>query len=53
MGVEAVTAVAVTDEARPWWERRWFLALIMLATAVPLIYPPVPPLVDLLGSLSR
>ena len=34
--------------ATMWWERRWFLALIILLSAVPLLYPPIPPLVDLL-----
>lgn len=41
------------EEARPWWERRWFLAFIVLATMVPLIYPQVPPLVDLPGHIGR
>ena len=52
MGAEA-PAVAMTEEARPWWERRWFLALIVLATTIPLLYPPIPPLVDLLGHMGR
>ncbi len=41
--------------ARPanWWERRWFVALIVLLAAVPLLYPRVPPLVDLLGHMGR
>ena len=38
---------------RQWWERRWFVALLMLVAAVPLIYPDVPPLVDLFGHLGR
>ena len=29
------------------------LALVVLATAMPLLYPPVPPLVDLLGHMGR
>ena len=53
MGVEAARAVEVTEEARPWWEQRWFLALVVLATTVPLLYPPIPPLVDLLGHMGR
>lgn len=36
-----------------WWERRWFLALIILLSAVPLLYPPIPPLVDLFGHMGR
>ena len=41
------------DEARPWWESRLFLALVVLATMVPLLYPPIPPLVDLFGHMGR
>ena len=40
-------------ETRPWWERRTFVALIILLTAVPLLYPPIPPLLDLFGHLGR
>jgi hypothetical protein len=46
-------AVEVTETARPWWEQRWFLALVVFATMIPLLYPPVPPLVDLLGHMGR
>ena len=53
MGVEAASAVQVGGEAHPWWEAPWFLALVVAATMVPLIYPPVPPLVDLLGHMGR
>jgi hypothetical protein len=53
MGVEAASAVQVTDEARPWWETRLCLALVVLATMAPLLYPAVPPLVDLLGHMGR
>jgi hypothetical protein len=52
-GVEAAPADQVADAARPWWERPWFLAFVVLATMVPLLYPPVPPLVDLLGHMGR
>lgn len=38
---------------RPWWERRPFIALVILLTMVPLLYPPIPPLVDLFGHLGR
>ena len=30
-----------------WWERRWFVAVLVVLATVPLLYPPVPPLVDL------
>ena len=53
MGVEAAGAVEVEDEARPWWESRLCLALVVLATMLPLLYPPIPPLVDLLGHMGR
>ena len=38
---------------RPWWERRSFLAALILLSVVPLLYPPIPPLVDLLGHIGR
>ena len=38
---------------RPWWERRSFLAALILLSVVPLLYPPIPPLVDLFGHLGR
>ena len=36
-----------------WWERRWFLALLVLASAVPLLWPETPPLVDVVGHMGR
>lgn len=39
--------------ARPWWETRWFVAALILLSMVPLLYPPVPPLVDLMGHMGR
>ena len=38
---------------RPWWESRWFVAALIALSAVPLLYPPIPPLVDLFGHLGR
>lgn len=38
---------------RPWWETRAFVVAMVLLAAVPLLYPPVPPLVDLLGHMGR
>ena len=38
---------------RPWWETRAFVAVLMLVATVPLLYPEVPPLVDLLGHMGR
>ena len=50
-----MTAASVTDEgmARPWWETRYAVAVAVLLAFVPLLYPPVPPLVDLLGHMGR
>jgi len=39
--------------SRPWWETRPFVALLILVSAVPLLYPSTPPLVDLLGHMGR
>ena len=36
-----------------WWEKRWFLALIVLASTIPLLLPETPPLVDVPGHLGR
>src|SRR5438270_881954 len=53
MGVEAVATAEVGAAPTPWWERRWFLALVVLATALPLINPKIPPLVDVPGHIGR
>ena len=46
-------APASKGEPRPWWESRPFVAAMILLAFVPLLYPPVPPLVDLLGHMGR
>lgn len=38
---------------RPWWESRPFVAAMILIAFVPLLYPPIPPLVDLFGHMGR
>jgi len=53
MGDEAAAAVQRDEDVRPWWEARWFLALVILTTMAPLLYPGVPPLVDLFGHMGR
>jgi hypothetical protein len=53
MGAEARSADEVEAGARPWWESRLVLVLVVLATMVPLLYPTVPPLVDLFGHMGR
>ena len=53
MGVEIVPPVEVAAKVSPWWESRACLSLVVLATMLPLLYPQVPPLVDLLGHMGR
>ena len=53
MGNEAAPAIDPATEARRWWETRVCLVLVVLATMLPLIYPQVPPLVDLPGHIGR
>jgi hypothetical protein len=53
MEQSAATAKQDGQDARRWWETRWFVALAAMLTAVPLIYPPIPPLVDLFGHMGR
>jgi len=36
-----------------WWNSRWFLVLLTLAAAIPLIWPTTPPLTDLMGHMGR
>jgi hypothetical protein len=40
-------------EPRTWWESRWLWLALILGSAMPLLYPPIPPLVDLLGHMGR
>ena len=46
-------APASPSGLRPWWETRWFVAAMIFISAIPLLYPPIPPLVDLFGHLGR
>jgi len=43
----------VGKEASAWWEQRWAAAMLILLSAVPLLWPEVPPLVDLPGHMGR
>lgn len=36
-----------------WWQTRWFVAAMALVAALPLIWPDIPPLVDLPGHMGR
>src|SRR5687768_14728352 len=38
---------------RPWWEGRPFVAAMILLAFVPLLYPGIPPLVDIGGHMGR
>jgi hypothetical protein len=42
-----------TRDNQPWWDSRALALALILASAVPLLYPPIPPLVDLLGHMGR
>jgi len=44
---------AALTRPKQWWEKRWFVAAVVLATMIPLLYPPLPPLVDLFGHVGR
>ena len=46
-------AQATHPGARPWWETRVAVAAGDPRGAIPLIYPAIPPLVDLLGHMGR
>src|SRR5215207_6899989 len=43
----------VRPSSASWWEKPWFLAGVILIAFVPLLYPPMPPLVDLFGHMGR
>ncbi|MFT3976037.1 MAG: hypothetical protein QM688_02815 [Sphingomonas bacterium] len=36
-----------------WWQTRWFVAAAVIVAIVPLIWPTIPPLVDLPGHMGR
>ena len=35
-----------------WWQTRGFIVAAMAAAIVPLLWPPIPPLTDLLGHIG-
>jgi hypothetical protein len=51
--IAAPPNLAARQRPKEWWEERWFVALLILLSAAPLIYPPLPPLVDLFGHVGR
>jgi hypothetical protein len=52
MGAEAARTEQA-EAARPWWEAPPVLVIVVLLTMLPLVYPPIPPLVDLFGHMGR
>ena len=36
-----------------WWQTRWFVVAVVIATMIPLLWPTIPPLVDLPGHMGR
>ncbi len=36
-----------------WWQTRWFVGAMALLAALPLLWPDIPPLVDLPGHMGR
>jgi len=44
---------AEAAQERGWWESPLFLGLVVAATMIPLLYPAIPPLVDLFGHMGR
>lgn len=40
-------------ESLHWWQARWFVALATFMAIVPLLWPDIPPLVDLPGHMGR
>ena len=50
---EPAAAASPKGAPRPWWEGRPFVALMILLAFVPLLYPQIPPLVDIGGHMGR
>ncbi len=56
MSPDAPSQTGRSASQRPpaqWWERRSTAVALILLAAVPLLYPAIPPLVDLLGHMGR
>ncbi len=47
------SALPENETPAGWWNSRWFLAALVLISAVPLLYPTVPPLTDLPEHMGR
>ena len=46
-------AVAAVAPGRAWWQTRTAALFFILLASAPLLYPPIPPLVDLPGHMGR
>lgn len=42
-----------THEPLQWWQTRWFVLACAVIAAIPLLWPTIPPLVDLPGHMGR
>src|SRR5438309_3245832 len=49
----APVAAAGSAVRRAWWDSPVFAAFVVALATVPLLFPPIPPLVDLLGHVAR
>jgi hypothetical protein len=45
--------MGVREEQRPWWESPYTIAAFILLSALPLVWPDIPPLIDLPGHMGR
>ncbi len=36
-----------------WWTKPWYIAFLAIVSVIPLLYPAVPPLIDLMGHMGR
>ena len=50
---EPAPAASPKGAPRPWWEGRPFVVAMILLAFVPLLWPTIPPLVDLGGHMCR
>lgn len=50
---EPAPAPSPKGAPRPWWEGRPFVAAMILLAFVPLLWPTIPPLVDIGGHMGR
>lgn len=46
-------AESIAPDGRAWWQTRVAAILLILAAAIPLVYPAIPPLVDVPGHMGQ